>query len=121
MVFPEVGGTLNIYGGIFSEREEVILVATPNEFFEFVSWSGSEEGEDSIREEIYLLEDEVQQKNKEIDNLKEFNKQLKKGFLASTRMIDNLKAQRSKNTSIKKETEFPPFNIESKSEFPSLS
>lgn len=48
MVFPEVGGTLNIYGGIFSEREEVILVATPNEFFEFVSWSGSEEGEDSI-------------------------------------------------------------------------
>tara|TARA_Y100000817_G_scaffold109445_1_gene85637 strand:- start:317 stop:1414 length:1098 start_codon:yes stop_codon:yes gene_type:complete len=48
MVFPEVGGTLNIYGGIFSEREEVILVATPNEFFEFESWSGSEEGEDSI-------------------------------------------------------------------------
>lgn len=32
---------------------------------------GFEEGEDSIRGEIYLLEDEVQQKYEEIDNLKE--------------------------------------------------
>ena len=48
IVFPEVGGTLNIYGGIYSEGEEVILVATPNEFFEFISWSGSVEGKDSI-------------------------------------------------------------------------
>ena len=47
IIFPEVGGSLNIYGGIFSEGEEVMLVATPNEFFEFISWSGSEVGTDS--------------------------------------------------------------------------
>ena len=102
-------------------KSELIREEDLNTAYEAGRELGFEEGEDSIREEIYLLEDEVQQKNKEIDNLKEFNKQLKKGFLASTRMIENLKAQRSKNASIKKETDFPLFNIESESEFPSLS
>lgn len=48
VVFPEFGGELNIYGGSFLEGEELILVATPKEFFEFENWDGSEIGNDSI-------------------------------------------------------------------------
>ena len=48
IIFPDLSGTLNIYGGTFQAGEEIILEAYPNNFFEFVSWSGSESGNDSV-------------------------------------------------------------------------
>ena len=44
IIFPDLSGTLNIYSGAFGEGESITLEAYPNEFFEFVSWSGSESG-----------------------------------------------------------------------------
>jgi len=48
VIFPDLSGTLNIYNGTFSPGEEVIIEAYPNENFEFVSWGGSELGNDPI-------------------------------------------------------------------------
>ena len=43
-----MSGTLNIYSGSFEGGESVTLEAYPNEFFEFISWSGSEVGNSPI-------------------------------------------------------------------------
>ena len=48
IIFPDLSGTLNIYSGSFEGGESVTLEAFPNEFFEFVSWSGSEAGNSPI-------------------------------------------------------------------------
>ena len=48
IIFPDLSGTLNIYSGSFQGGESVTLEAYPNEFFEFVSWSGSEAGNLSL-------------------------------------------------------------------------
>ncbi len=41
IIFPDFAGKLNIYGGYYSSGEELYIEAFPNEYFEFVGWSGS--------------------------------------------------------------------------------
>ena len=48
IILPDLSGTLNVYRGTFQEGESLTLEAYPNEFYEFVSWSGSESGNDSV-------------------------------------------------------------------------
>lgn len=48
IIYPDLSGTINIYGGSFPEGEKITLIANPNEFYEFIGWSGSESGNDSI-------------------------------------------------------------------------
>ena len=48
IIFPDLSGTLNIYSGVFGGGESITLEAYPNEFFEFISWSGSESSNSPI-------------------------------------------------------------------------
>lgn len=48
IILPDLSGTLNLYSGIFNDGENITLEAYPNEFYEFISWSGSEFGYDSV-------------------------------------------------------------------------
>ena len=48
IILPDLSGTLNLYRGTFNEGEKITLEAYPNKFYEFIGWSGSESGNDSI-------------------------------------------------------------------------
>ena len=41
MVFPEEGGYVNKFNGIYNVGEEVFLEATPNNNYKFLRWGGN--------------------------------------------------------------------------------